>query len=201
MKANITMCTAGLIMGLLVSLASAQTNSFTSPRVSPLGTVQTYTYNVTDSGQPRYSATPQVQTPAMPSGTALRGQTAAPQPKRPVRTAYQQPMPQTTPALQRPASAPAKKKQRVHRAANRPNPPVVASTRIEQQKRASAPNAYRQSYPAQPYGYQQQTYNQRPPASYSSNPYQSQYASSPSYYQGYSYNWGSSGQACPPGKA
>jgi hypothetical protein len=38
--------------------------------------------------------------------------------------------------------------------------------------------------------------------SYYRNPYEIQYKTAPNYYQGYSYSgWGSSGQACAPGKA
>jgi hypothetical protein len=48
----------------------------------------------------------------------------------------------------------------------------------------------------------QPNYGQAQQTSFYANPYQNQYTAYPNYYQGYyNNNWGSSGQACPPGRA
>jgi hypothetical protein len=200
-KTAMILCTAGLTVGLLSSLAAAQANPQYGPRAHPVGTVQTYSYNITDSRQPQYPGTPQYQAPAAPSGSALRGQPAMRQQPLPPRVANQQPLPQAQPAVQRSAAKPVTKKKRVQSAANRPNLAAAPPQRPMPQTRAAAAYQYPQNYAPQQRSYQQQTYYPRTQASYYANPYQSQYAAAPNYYQGYSYNGGLSGQACAPGRA
>jgi len=201
-KNRIILCMAGFAICLQPSLAAAQANSFGGPTANNRGAVQTYTYSVTDSREPHYSGVPQSPVPASPSGSTLRGQPPLrqQQPAAP-RTAYQQPFPQAQPALQRPAPASTAKKKRVANTSNQRNVAAAQPQRTLPQDRGTAAYPYQQNYPPQARTVPRQAYNPNPQASSYTNPYQAHYATAPNYYQGYSYNWGSSGQACPPGRA
>lgn len=160
---------------------------------------QDYTYNATNSGQPQYPGAVQYQPPAYTAVPSTPHQAVVgPQPV-PARAAYQQPPTQnrSTPPG-RPTVKAASTKKAVQSAAARRSLPSAGTQMSNQPKPGPAPRSYQQNFPAQPRPMVQQA----PAASYYGNPYQPRYSSAPNYYQGSSYNgWGSSGQACPPGRA
>jgi hypothetical protein len=83
------------------------------------------------------------------------------------------------------------------------NKPVRRSVKAQAPvQRRQVVRSHQPGYAAQPRTVFPQTYNQLQAPGYYANRYQPRYVTAPNYYQGYSYNsWGSSGQACAPGRS
>lgn len=157
--------------------------------------------NVTNSGQPQYPAAARYGTPAHTARPIPQQQPIVGQLPVPPRVAYQQPPAQNrvNPPQAPSSKAVSKKKPANNAAANvaRRSVPALPPNQPQQVARSHQPG-----YPAQPRTLLPQGYGQTPPASYYANPYQTRYTTTPNYYQGYSYGaWGSSSQACAPGRA
>jgi hypothetical protein len=202
-KTKVVCFIAAFAIAPLFPLCYGQANQVDNRLGYNPGNTQTYTYSVNSSGQPQYNGTVQY------GGSGAY--TAAPAPARqPVvaqqavqpRVAYQQTIPQTqgNPQLRtQPTTKPKKKAVQTARPANTSR--LIAAQPANQRQQVPAARQYQPNYPAQPRPVAQQRYSQQPQTGYYSNPYQTQYSANPNYYRGYYNNWGSSGQACPPGRA
>jgi len=199
-KSKVVWLVVALVAAPLFPVSAAYAG-FLDELIYNSGSTQTYSYNVTNSAQPQYPAAIRHQGPAYtsrpmsPQQPVVGRQLVAP------RVAYQQPLAQNRPnAQQAPSSqAVSKKKPIKNAAANTVRRSVKAQAPVQRQQMV---RSYQPSYPPQARPVFPQTYNQPQPTGYYANPYQPRYATTPNYYQGYSYNsWGSSGQACPPGRA
>jgi hypothetical protein len=165
------------------------------------GSTQTYTYSATDAGQPQYNGAAQYRGPAAyPTTQATQ--------RRPMiaqqQLAPQAPLPQAQKASQaQPLPKAVAKKKPVPNASSANGIRSAKPQTAKQPQQRLAATQYQQSYPVQPRPAVRQQYSQTPQTGYNANPYQNQYRAAPNYYQGYSsYNgWGSSPQACPPGRA
>jgi hypothetical protein len=199
-KPRILWLVAAFFMTSLFRLCTAEASVVDDIMGYNPGSTQTYTYSVTDAGQPQYNGAAQYRGPATYPATPvtqrrpmIAQQPAAPQAPLPQAQPYSQPQPQRKAvAKKKPVRNPA--------AANGIRSAKTQTAKQPQQRLAATP--YQQSYPAQHRPVPQQGYYQAPQTGYNTNPYQNQYRAAPNYYQGYSYNnWGSSPQACPPGRA
>jgi len=165
------------------------------------GYAQTYNYSVTNSAQPQNPAGVRYETPGYtPRAVPPRSPVVNQQPVAP-RVAYQ---PASAPtrvnAQERSGSKAVLKKKPIQSAALNPGLPATRAQTSNPRKHPVP--SYQANYPAQPRTGLQQPYRRVPTAGYYANPYQARYATTPNYYQGYSHNsWGSSAQACPPGRA
>jgi len=194
---------AAFVIAPLLPLCYGQANQVDNRSGYDQGNTQTYTYSVTNSGQPQYKGTVQYGDPgAYTAGPApVRQPVVAQQPVQP-RVAYQQTIPQTQGNQQvRPLSKAASKKKPVQSARPTNTSRLIAAQPANQRQQVPTARQYQPNYPAQPRPVVQQGYYQQPQTGYYSNPYQTQYSANPNYYQGYYNNWGSSGQACAPGRA
>lgn len=161
---------------------------------------QTYTYTATNAVQSPYNGAMQYggaaaypAAPATQRRPMLAQQQLAPQAPLPQAQPYAQPQPQ------RKAIA---KKKPVQNAAAANGVRAAKPQAAKQPQQRLAATQYQQNYPVQGRPVARQSSYQTPQAGYYGNPYQNQYRPAPNYYQGYSYGgWGSSGQACPPGRA
>ena len=191
------------VMTLLCHVSSAQAASLGDLLGFKPGPDRTYTYNVTNSGQSQYKEAVQYQAPAHPITPAKRTQSVDARKQGSPGPAYQRPVPQTQSNPQQVSIIQAT---------------IKEESRSESCRQEQAPigdNATPESAVERPRcicipanlsisASQWVTARIRSiaGAAYYSNPYQSQYTPARNYYQGYSYNtWGSSGQACPPGRA
>jgi hypothetical protein len=199
-KSKIQCLVAAFFITPLLSLSTAEASVVEDLMRYNSGSTQTYTYSVTDAGQPQYNGAPQYggaaaypATPVTQRRPMMAQQPPAPQAPLPQAQPYSQP--------QRPHKAVAKKKPvRNATAANGIRSAKPQTAKQPQQRLAATP--HQQNYPVQHRPVPQQGYYQAPQTGYNTNPYQNQYRAAPNYYQGYSYNnWGSSPQACPPGRA
>lgn len=201
MNTKIVSFVAALIMIPLVPLCYGQAYQPGNPSGYNPGNGQTYTYTVTSSDQPQYGGAVQY------GGTGYTAVPAPPQQQhavaqRPIqpRIAYQQPIQQAQRNQQaRPSSKAAAKKKTLQTAAKNRNSLIAQPP--SQRQQIPVARQYQPNYPAQPQPVYQQRYYQQPQSSYYTNPYQTQYTAAPNYYQGYYNSLGSSGQACPPGRA
>jgi hypothetical protein len=194
---------AAFVIAPIFPLCYGQANQVDNRLGYNPGNTQTYTYSVTNSGQPQYKGTVQYGGPgAYTAGPApVRQPTVVQQPVQP-RVAYQQTIPQTQGNQQvrpQPTTNPKKKPVQSARAANTSR--LITAQPANQRQQVPTARQYQPNYPAQQRPVVQQGYYQQPQTGYYSNPYQTQYSANPNYYQGYYNNWGSSGQACPPGRA
>jgi hypothetical protein len=162
----------------------------------------TQKHTVTNSGQPQNPGAVRYGAPAHSARPVPQQQPVIGQKPAAPKVAYQQPPMQNRTNTQPVASSKAiSKKKPVRKATvNAVRPPVQAQAPNQRQQ---VVRSYQQNYPAQPLTVPQQSYNRAPAATSYANPYQTRYLTTPNYYQGYSYNnsWGSSTQACLPGKA
>ncbi len=202
-KTKVVWFIAAFIVAPLLPLCYGQANQPANISGYNPGNNQAYTYSVTNSGQPQNNGTVQYGgAGAYTAGPAPARQPVVVQPPVQPRVAYQQTIPQTqvNPQLQPLSKAvPKKKPVQSARAANANR--LLTAQPSNQQQQIAAARQYQPNYPAQPRPVVQQRYYQQPQTGYYSNPYQTQYSANPNYYQGYYNNWGSSGQACAPGKA
>jgi hypothetical protein len=167
------------------------------------GQAQTYSYTVTSPGRPPYHVTVQhvgaaarAARPASPQAPVFLQQSVAPRP------AYQPSAhhARTNPAW-RPSSRASSRKQTNRIVATNGVPSVKARSAYPR-SHAPAARPHRPKYHAQSYRVPQRHYTQVPQAGYYRSPYQAQYNAARNYFQGYWYNmWGSSPQACMPGRA
>ena len=203
MKIQAVRFVAALVMALLCHVSSARANSLDDLLGYNPGPNQTYTYSVTNSGQSQYPRSVQYQAPAYPVGPTSRAQAIDAQHPSAPGTAYQQPIPQTRANPQQlTSSKPSSKKKASHRTGTKSSLPSVTTLPANQQPNGRVAYSYQPNYPSQPRNVSGQRYSRPSPSVYYSNPYQNQYSPSRNYYPGYSYNtWGSSAQACAPGRA
>ncbi|MGO9571522.1 MAG: hypothetical protein ACLP5H_28700 [Desulfomonilaceae bacterium] len=203
MKTKVVWFIAAFVMAPLLPLCYGQANQLDNRSGYNPGNTQTYTYSVTNSGQPQYTGAVQY------GGTGAY--TAAPAPARqpvvtqqPVapRVAYQQPITQAQGNQQlRQSTKAVSKKKSVQNARAANTSRLIAAQPANHRQQVPTTRQYQPNYPAQPRPVQQGYYEQ-PQTGYYSNPYQTQYSANPNYYQGYYNNWGSSSaQACAPGRA
>ena len=140
------------------------------------GNTQTYTYSVTNPGQPQYNGTVQYGGPgAYTAGPApARQPVVAQQPVQP-RVAYQQTIPQTQGNQQlRPQSTTKPKKKAVQSARAANTSRLITAQPANQRQQVPVARQYQPNYPAQPRPVVQQGYYQQPQTGYYSNPYQTQ---------------------------
>lgn len=203
MKTKVAWFIAAFIMAPLLPLCHGQANQPANvPGYNP-GNNQAYSYSVTSSGQPQYNGTVQYGGAGAyaPAPAPVRQPVVAQPPVRP-RVAYQQTIPQTRVNPQvRPQSRAVPKKKPVWSARAVNTNRLLTAQPANQRQQVPVARQYQANYPAQPRPVVQQRYYQQPQTSYYSNPYQTQYTANPNYYQGYYNKWGSSAQACAPGKA
>lgn len=201
MKLRMLWFVVALFMTSLISLSHSEASVVDDLMGYNPANTQTYTYTITDGAQPPYNG-------AIQYGGAAAAYPAAPATQRRPMIAQQQlapqaPMPQAQKASQPqtlPKAVAKKKPVQSATAANGIRSAKPQPAKQPQQRLAATP--YQQNYPAQTRPIPQQSYYQPPQTGYNANPYQNQYRATPNYYQGYSYGgWGSSGQACPPGRA
>lgn len=196
MKTKYVCSCAAFVMATIPPLCSAQASFLDDIMGNNSGSIQSYTYTVTHSGQAQNNGAVQYTSPgARASALPPQRQPVAQQVVAP-RVAYQQPMLQAQEIpQQRASSKPVTKKKTVNSVRSAKPQPVSG--------RRPGPTArsYEPSYPAQQRPTTQLSYGRTPQSDYYANPYQAQYTASPNYYQGYYNNWGSSAQACPPGRA
>jgi len=189
------------IIAPLVPIEGAQAGFLDDLLGYDSGSTQTYTYSVTNSAQPQNPAGVRYEAPGYtPRADPPRQPVVNQRPVAP-RVAYQlPPLPNRMYAQGGSRSKAASKKKSIQSAAM--NPGLSATRAQTSNPRQHVAPSYHASYPAQPRAGLQQPYSQAPAADYYANPYQTRYATTPNYYQGYSRNlWGSSAQACPPGRA
>ena len=203
-KTKVVWFIAAFAIAPLFPLCYGQANQVDNRLGYNPGNTQTYTYSVSNSGQPQYNGTVQYGGPgAYTAGPApARQPVVAQQPIQP-RVAYQQTIPQTQANQQlrpQPTTKPKKKAVQSARAANTSR--LITAQPANQRQQVPVARQYQPNYPAQPRPVVQQRYYQQPQTGYYSNPYQTQSSVNPNYYRGYYNNWGSSsGQACLPGRA
>jgi len=164
---------------------------------------RTYTSNATNSGQSQYPRAVQYQTQAQPVTPAKPSQSMDARKQVAPRQAYQRPIPQTQ-SNPRQAVPPRQrsKAQGSHKTGAKPSLQSTMTLPPHPQSNGRVASSYQPIYPSQPGNASLQGYRQAQAPVYHSNPYQNQYTPARNYYQGYSYNtWGSSPQACPPGRA
>lgn len=201
MKIRTVCFVAGFVMTLLCYVSSTQASSLGDLLGFNPGPNRTYTSNVTNSGQSQYSGAVQYQAPAYPITPAKRKQSMDARKQGSPGPAYQRPIAQSqTNPRQVTSSRPPSKGKTGQKAGAKTSLQSITTLPPNQQSNGRGALAYQPIYPSQPRYAAPQGYRQSP--GYYSNPYQSQYTPAGNYYQGYSYNtWGSSGQACPPGRA
>jgi hypothetical protein len=202
-KTKVVWFIAAFVMAPIFPLCYGQANQVDNRSGYNSGNTRTNTYSVNSSGQPQYNGTLQYGAPgAYTAGPApVRQPVVAQQPVQP-RVAYQQTIPQAQANQQlRRSSKAAPKKKPVQSARAADTRRLIAAQPANQGQQAPVARQYQPNYPAQPRPVVQQRYYQQPQTGYYSNPYQTQYSANPNYYQGYYNNWGSSGQACAPGRA
>jgi hypothetical protein len=202
-KTKVVWFIAAFVIAPIFPLCYGQANQVDNRLGYNPGNTQTYTYSVTNSDQPQYNGIVQYGGPgAYTAGPApVRQSTVAQRPVQP-RVAYQQTIPQTQgnqKVRPQPTIKPKKKPVQSARAANTSR--LITAQPANQRQQVPTARQYQPNYPAQPRPVVQQGYYQQPQTGYYSNPYQTQYSANPNYYQGYYNNWGSSVQACPPGRA
>jgi hypothetical protein len=202
-KTKVTWFIAAFVIAPLFPLCYGQANQVDNRSGYNPGNTQTYTYSVTSSDQPQYNGTVQYGGPGAYNAGSVpaRQPVVSQQPVQP-QVAYQQTIPQGqgNPQLRPlPKAASKKKPVRSARATNASR--LIAAQPANQRQHVPAARQYQPNYPAQQRAAVQQGYYQQPQTGYYSNPYQTQYSANPNYYRGYYNNWGSSGQACPPGRA
>jgi hypothetical protein len=202
-KTKVVWFVAAFVMAPLLPLCYGQANQVDNRLGYNPGNTQTYTYSVNSSGQPQYNGTVQYGGHgAYTAGPAPARQSVVAQQAVQPRVAYQQAIPQTQANQQlRPLSKAASKKKPVRSVRATNTSRLITAQPANQRQQVPVARQYQPNYPAQPRPVVQQGYYQQPQTGYYSNPYQTQYSANPNYYQGYYNNWGSSGQACPPGKA
>ena len=205
MKTKVVWFIAAFAIAPLFPLCYGQANQVDNRLGYNPGNTQTYTYSVTNPGQPQYNGTVQYGGPgAYTAGPApARQPVVAQQPIQP-RVAYQQTLPQTqgNPQLRtQPTTKPKKK--------------PVQSARVANTSRliTAQPANQRQQVPcgeAIPAELSCSAVSRRPTEGTISSRKRAitrtrirhSHSANPNYYRGYYNNWGSSsGQACPPGRA
>jgi len=200
-KSKVLWFVVAFIIAPLVRIDSAQAGFLEDLLGYDSGYAQKYTYSVTNSAQPQnpagvgYQAQGYTPRPITPQQPVVNPRPVAP------RVAYQPPpAPTRVNAQERSGPKAVSKKKPIQRAALNPGLPATRAQTSNPRKHFAP--SYQANYPAQPRAGLQQPYSQAPAAGYYANPYQTTYATTPNYYQGYSRNsWGSSAQACPPGRA
>lgn len=183
-------------MATIFPLCSAQASFLDDIMGNNSGPIQSYTYTVTHSGQAQNNGAVQYTSPgARASAPPPQRQPATQQVVAP-RAAYQQPILQAQEIpQQRASSKPVTKKKTVNSVRSvKPQP-------VNGRRPGPVARSYEPSYPVQQRPATQPSYGRTQQSGYYTNPYQAQYTASPNYYQGYYNNWGSSAQACPPGRA
>ena len=205
MKTKVVWFIAAFVTAPLFPLCYGQANQVDNRLGYNPGNTQTYTYGVTNSGQPQHNGTVQYGAPgAYTSGSAPARQPGVAQQSVQPRVAYQQTIPQAQVNQQlRPLSKAASKQKPVRSARATNTSRLIAAQPANQKQQVPVARQYQPNYPAQPRPVVRQGYYQQPQTGYYSNPYQAQtqYSANPNYYQGYYNNLGSSGQACAPGRA
>jgi hypothetical protein len=161
------------------------------------GPVGTYTSTGTNSGLPQIPPTQLYHAPSHTVQGASGKQRNIAQQQSPLPASKKQILPDNSVGRPKQTSTKqATKKKHTQNAAIRPT-----NKQIDQ--RQSPPAAY-SSYPNQVAQYRAQPqsgYYHAPALNYYGNQYQNRYTTAPNYYQGSYGGWGSSGQACAPGKA
>ncbi len=203
MKTKMVWFVAAIVMAPLLPLCYGQAYQPSNASGYNPGNPQTYTYTVTSSDQPQYGGAAQYGGAGAYTSVPAARQNA-PVAQRPIQpqVAYQQPIQQAQENQQlRPLPKAAAKKKPVRnvRAVNANR--LIAAQPANQGQQVPAARQYQPNYAAQPRPAYQQGYYQQPQTGYHANPYQTRYTANPNYYQGYYNSWGSSGQACAPGRA
>lgn len=202
-KTRMVWLIAAFVMALPLSPYNAQAAGFLDDLMGyNQGQTQTYQYTVTNSGQPQYNQ------PAPSGGAYTAAPTRPVQPsavvQQPVapRVAYQQTIPQAQTSRQlRPASAAAPRQGVVRSSGTANNNRSLKAQPAKPRQQQVAVRPSPSNYAAQPRPVIQQRHYQPSQTGYFANPYQSQYSATPNYYQGHYNTWGSSTQACAPGRA
>ena len=201
MKIRAVWFVAAFVMTLLCHVSSAQAASLSDLLGFKPASDRTSSYNVANSGQSQYKEAVQYQAPAYPITPAKRTQSVDARKQGSPGPAYQRPIAQTqSNTRQVSSSRPPSKGKASQKTAAKNSLQSMTTLPPNQQANGRGAFAYQPIYPSQPRYASPQGYRQSQ-TGYYSNPYQSQYTPAGNYYQGYSYNtWGSSGQACPPGR-
>jgi len=203
LKTQVFRFVAAVIIALLCHVSSARASSLDDLLANPPRPKQTYTHGVTNSGQSLYTAPAQYRAAARRVGPADRADAAAAPRASSPGTLYQQPVAQTRANPQHVnASKPSSRNKATQSTATKSGLASVTTYPASQQPNARPTYSYQPTYPSQPRNVSGQRYSRQSPSGYYQNSYQNGYAPPRNYYQGYSYNtWGSSGQACAPGRA
>ena len=177
MKTKVVWFIAAFVIAPLLPLCYGQANQIDNRLGYNPGNTQTYTYSVTNSGQPQYNGTVQYGgSGAYTAGPAPARQPVVAQPPVQPRVAYQQTIPQTQGNQQvRPLSKAASKKKPVRSARAANTSRLITAQPLNQRQQVPVARQYQPNYPAQTRPVVQQGYYQQPQTGYYSNPYQTRY--------------------------